>query len=50
MVYKRGKRIELRKRKETKKEKKAQARKKKKKEFKEIFFSLGQTFSLSFHL
>jgi hypothetical protein len=46
MVYKRGKRIELRKRKETKKEKKAQARKKKKKEFKEIFENFRLTLSI----
>lgn len=39
MVFKRGKRIELRKRKETKKEKKIKERKKKAKEFKEVFLS-----------
>lgn len=39
MVYKRGKKIELRKRKETEKEKKSRARKEKKKEFKKTFES-----------
>jgi len=46
MVYKRGKKIELRKRKETEKEKKAKARKKKTKNFKESFESFRLTFAI----
>ncbi len=46
MVYKRGKKIELRKRKETEKEKKSKSRKKKKKEFKEWFESFRLSFAI----
>lgn len=48
MVYKRGKKIELRKRKETEKEKKSKARKKKTKEFKKSFESFRLSVAIFF--
>ncbi len=48
MVYKRRKKIELRKRKETEKEKKIKAKKEKKKKFKERFEDFRLTFTIFF--